>query len=404
MRILIIVPRVLFPSDTGAKIRSANLFAELAREHDTTMVCLRSNTDRAEDISKMREICACLEMVGWDEVVTHSPRFYLEVLRGVLSPLPYSVRKFAVTAQRERVRRLLKEQHFDVLICDSLPLVPNTPFPLDVPAVLFQHNVEAVIRRRQCEKALNPLKKAYLYWDWLRTHRYEAAASRLFDHCIMVSDNDCQTMMSEYGVSTTSSIPLGVDMEFFRPEVPDPSSEGSDIVFTGCMDWMPNIDGVRFFVREVLPLIRREVDCHLWVVGRRPTREVEKLGRDGQSVTVTGAVEDIRPYVARGAVYVVPLRIGGGTRIKIFEALAMGKAVVSTSLGAEGLPVTHNKNILLADSAEALARNVVSLLRDPEMRRRLGEAGRQHMVENYTWEVAARAMAEACRKVVEERL
>ncbi len=173
-----------------------------------------------------------------------------------------------------------------------------------------------------------------------------------------------------------SVIPTGVDTEYFQPEVPSgPSLEQPDtMAFTGGMDWMPNEDGVAYFVEKILPLIRRQIpEAAFWAVGRRPPRRIQALASD--SVVVTGTVEDIRPYLAKAALCVVPLRSGSGTRIKIFEAMAMGKAVVSTSMGAEGLPVQHGKNIILADDPADFARQVVDLLRDPPRRQRLARGG-----------------------------
>jgi glycosyltransferase involved in cell wall biosynthesis len=164
------------------------------------------------------------------------------------------------------------------------------------------------------------------------------------------------------------------------------------LVFTGSMDWLPNEDAMLFFCRETLPLIRRdEPDVTLSIVGRAPTPAVAALARQ-PGVIVTGRVEDVRPYVRDAAVYVVPLRIGGGTRLKIFEAMAMGKAVVSTSVGAEGLPVAHGEHVWLADDPQAFARAVVDVLRDVKRRRHLEQAARSLVVQRYDWSAVAGAL------------
>jgi glycosyltransferase involved in cell wall biosynthesis len=177
-------------------------------------------------------------------------------------------------------------------------------------------------------------------------------------------------------------IPTGVDTEYFQPS-PEPEQPDTT-VFTGSMDWMPNEDGVIYFVEKILPLIHRDIpNAAFWAVGRRPPRRVQALASG--NVIVTGAVDDIRPYLGKAAVCVVPLRSGSGTRIKIFEAMAMGKAVVSTTMGAEGLPVRHGENIVLADDPADFARQVVQLLRDQQRRAQLGRAARQLVEENYGW-------------------
>jgi glycosyltransferase involved in cell wall biosynthesis len=198
-----------------------------------------------------------------------------------------------------------------------------------------------------------------------------------------------------------SVIPTGVDVDYFSPR--NGEEDPSSIVFTGSMDWTANEDGIVFFIENVLPLVRKRFPrAKLWVVGRRPTSRLQQIGRNVKDVEVTGTVDDIRPYLSRGAVYVVPLRVGGGTRIKIFEAMAAGKAVVSTTIGAEGLPVQDGENILLADDAETFAQSVVDLLADEVRRKNLGAAARKLVSENYSWKAVGKTMAKVLEAVATE--
>ncbi|MFL5640126.1 MAG: glycosyltransferase, partial [Gemmatimonadaceae bacterium] len=191
-------------------------------------------------------------------------------------------------------------------------------------------------------------------------------------------------------------VQTGVDTSFFTPDGCTP--DRAHIVFTGSMDWLPNEDGMVYFCREILPRIRdAEPDASLSIVGRSPTPVVRRLG-DIHNVEVTGRVDDVRPHVARGAVYVVPLRIGGGTRLKIFEAMAMGKAVVSTTIGAEGLPVTSGRDVVIADEPERFAQAVVHLMRHVPARQAIETAARSLVVERYDWSAVATDFEEAiCR-------
>ena len=202
-------------------------------------------------------------------------------------------------------------------------------------------------------------------------------------------------------MTNTSAIPTGVDIDFYRPEgleSPDP-----EIVFTGSMDWLPNVDGITWFAEEILPLVIAEVPrLKIWVVGRKPLPSIQSLAEKHPQIVVTGTVDDVRPYMHRARLYVVPLRIGGGTRMKIFEAMALSKAIVSTPVGAEGLPVTHDRDIMLASEPREFARNVIALLGDDGRRRALGEAGRRLVTENFTWDVVARRFGEICESVVKE--
>jgi glycosyltransferase involved in cell wall biosynthesis len=394
---LVLSGRLFFPVTTGGTTRSSRLFERLARHHDITIVSFRMPGDTQDSLEMMRTCCNRLETVDWSESRKGTPRFLAEVARNAFSPTAFTVAKYASPIMRNRIDQLLRADRYDVVVADFLQPSTNVIDAPFFPKVLFQHNVESVIRRRQFEAARNPLLKAYLYWDWLRLKRFEGQAARRFDHCIMVSEQDCATMRELYGVTSTTAIPTGVDVDYFQPR--EAEAPGHHLVFTGSMDWFPNDDAMQFFVGQVLPLIRHELDVILWIVGRNPGEPVRRLAREHPDVRVTGTVDDVRPFIDRAGVYVVPLRIGGGTRIKIFEAMAMAKAVVSTTIGAEGLPVTNDVNIALEDTPKSFARRVIELLRNPAERRRIGDSARALVVERYTWDVAAQRFAEICESV-----
>jgi len=218
------------------------------------------------------------------------------------------------------------------------------------------------------------------------------------DHVLTVSDHDREVFSQWLDSSKLSVIPTGVDTVYFRPGA-EPEIENS-LVFTGSMDWLPNEDGMLYFIKEILPLLREQAPrISLSIVGRNPSTRLNAAISQESNIVATGWVEDIRPFLAQSEVCIVPLRIGGGTRLKIFEAMSMGKAVVSTSIGAEGLPVADGEHILLADDPAAFARSVVSLLRDDSRRRRIGVAARKLVEENYSWRQVARVFSDALRGV-----
>jgi glycosyltransferase involved in cell wall biosynthesis len=259
------------------------------------------------------------------------------------------------------------------------------PADLTTPAVLFQHNVEAMIWKRHYEVQSNPVKKAYLYGQWQKMRRFEREMCRRFDSVIAVSVEDREQMKDEYGAEAVFDVPTGVDVEFFQPNnavKPVPNS----LVFTGSMDWLPNDDAIRYFTREIMPLIKNRVpDVTLTVVGRNPAPALVDLSKEDPSLIITGRVDDVRPYMESAAAYIVPLRIGGGTRLKIFEAMAMEKAVVSTSVGAEGLPLTNDVELLLADEPAAFADAVVRVLTDSAYANDLGQRAATVVRENFGW-------------------
>lgn len=398
MKYLIHVSQLLYPPDTGGKIRSSNLFERLAKQHDITIVCFRRPCESDGQLEKMRRCCNRLVTIDRPMTQRYTPRFYCELATNLFSRYPYMMRRHFDRRVAESVNQLLREDHFDVLLCDFLQPSQNLiPVPV-FPKILFEHNVESVILKRYYEQAANPVTKAYFYLQWRKLFRSEKRMAETYDHCIMVSESDCRVMNELYGVENTSAIPTGVDVEYFSSAGAE--DNGNHLVFTGSMDWLPNEDAMIFFAEQVLPRVRRELDVKFWIVGRNPTPAVQRLAEANACIEVTGTVDDVRPFIDRASVYVVPLRVGGGTRIKIFEAMAMGKAVVSTSVGAEGLPVSDGENIILADDPEQFARKTVELMKNTEARRRLGDAGRGLVTENYTWDAAARCFSDICERVV----
>jgi glycosyltransferase involved in cell wall biosynthesis len=286
-----------------------------------------------------------------------------------------------------QIRALLEQQKFDTLVCDFLFPAPNIP---DVSrSVLFQHNVESVIWRRHFEQAKNPAKKAYFGLQARRMQAFERAICRQAGYIVAVSEADRETMHGLFGVERMSSINTGVDVQYFAPprsvQVKE-SAKLADLIFTGSMDWLPNIDAAEFFAAEILPHIRKErPNCRILIAGRRPASAVKKLAECDSGIVVTGTVPDVRPYLWGSTVAIVPLRIGGGTRLKIFEAMAARLPVVSTSVGAEGLPVADGKHVAIADHPERFARCCLDLLADAELRKRRADQAWQLVSRQFSW-------------------
>jgi len=234
-----------------------------------------------------------------------------------------------------------------------------------------------------------------------RLSRFEEEVARAFDHSILVSEKEAEALRSRVSDRPISVIPNGVDLEYFAPAGDDSCCVNHPVIaFTGAMDYFPNIDAVKYFCHEIFPLVRRVLPAaEFYIVGRRPIPQVKALSHQ-PGVVVTGDVPDIRPYLWGSTVSIVPLRIGGGTRLKIFEALAMGKAVVSTQVGAEGLPIVPGQHFLQADSPADFAQAVVTLLKDPDRRRALGLAGRRLVEERYSWTQVTRQFEGHCEEVV----
>jgi glycosyltransferase involved in cell wall biosynthesis len=300
---------------------------------------------------------------------------------------------------RRKLLDLLQQETYDVILCDFLVAAGVIPWDWPTPKVIFTHNVEAAIWRRHYEVATNPIWKAISWQEWRKMEAAERRYLDLADHVLAVSEADRDAFASFLDPGKLTVIPTGVDVDYFQ-RMPVEESANS-LVFTGSMDWLPNEDAILYFVEAILPLIKQQCpEVSLEVVGRSPSRKLQALAETENKVHLTGWVEDVRPFVARGSACIVPLRIGGGTRLKIFEAMAMNKAVISTSVGAEGLPVRSGENIVLADTPGDFAKSAITLLRDADQRQRLGTAARALVEENYSWPRVAKTFAHALEDVV----
>lgn len=399
MKILLTLPRPLFPADTGGKIRSLNIFRGLAKRAEIHAVSLADPVGDAAAVCEMRELFRSYTPVRWKEAQKGSPKFYSEVVANLFSPLPYFVSKYNLPQFRSAVLDLASRQRFDLVFCDFLHTAGaflNWDFR---PRVVFEHNVEFVLRQRQWQAEQHPVRKWVLANEWKKTHAIESRVCRSFDHVIAVSPKDEETIASEFSIGHLSCVPTGVDTDSFSPS--DIRVRPGSIVFVGSMDWYPNEDSMMWFLNEIYPRIQTQApQVSLSIVGRCPSARVREAASKQPKVNITGWVPDVRPYIARAEIVVAPLRIAGGTRIKIPEAMAMGKAVVSTSIGAEGLPFVHAREIWIEDEAEKLAQAIIALLQNKPMRLAIERAARERVVVEHRWEAVVDRMEEILFQVV----
>jgi sugar transferase (PEP-CTERM/EpsH1 system associated) len=383
MRILWVKPGGLWPLNTGGRLRSFHTVSELARRHQVVLLTTHGPHEDPRELAARLPHCERVASFPHRPPKQGSVGLAAAVVGSWFSELPVDVWKWRAPRLRAEAAQLIDRGEVDLCVADFLTAVPNVPLESGVPVVLFEHNVEHVIWKRLAAAEPRPWRKLLLELEWRKMRRFEAKACARVDLTLAVSEKDRAVLVENAPGAMVSAIPTGVDTSFFIPNGHEEASAG--LVFTGSMNWYPNEDGVLHFMGEMLPLIRREEpEATLTVVGRDPSPRLRQAAAPA-GVRVTGGVDDIRPYVAEGAVYVVPLRLGGGTRLKIFEALAMGKAVVSTTVGAEGLSLVPGEHLLVADDPVLFARAVVSLLRDPARRRALGAAGRRLVEQRYAW-------------------
>jgi sugar transferase (PEP-CTERM/EpsH1 system associated) len=397
MHILWIKTELLHPVDKGGKIRTYNMLKELKRNHRITYLTLDDGAASASERASASEYAHEVVCVPYKPREKFTRAFYAELLLNSVSSLPYAIRKYQSPQLHREVSERAKS--VDLVVCDFLAPAANVPRHLGCPTVLFQHNVEAMIWKRHYEVQRNLVKKSYLFTQWLKMRAFERRACRRFDAVVAVSKEDCEQMQHDYGVAEVFEIPTGVDTNFFHPSGKEKTT-AHNIVFTGSMDWLPNEDAINYFTEEILPRIKQKIpDARLTVVGRNPYPSLLELAKKDPAVIVTGRVDDVRPYMERAAAYVVPLRIGGGTRLKIYEAMAMEKAIVSTTIGAEGLPVANGTELLLADTAEEFATAVLKVLDDKAFASELGAKAAATVRQNFGWQQVAGRFAAICEHV-----
>ena len=379
-----------YPPDSGTAIRSYNVLRLLARDYDVTALCFyrRATTpDLPGSLAALRTIASDVELFRIEQEYSRT-RMLADHGRSVLTGRAYTAFAYRSAAFRHALLSRLARERFAIAHVDSLDLGDYLPLIADVPVVAGHHNVESALLRRRAENESSVMRRGYLELQARLTEREERRWCPLAAVNLAVSDADRADFQRLVPGARFEVIPNGVDVEAFVPSV---GGAKDGIVFVGGMSWFPNADALEFFDEEILPLVRAR-DEHVKVtwVGRAKPDVIARYATRG--VELTGHVDDIRPYVGGAACYVVPLRIGGGTRLKILDAWAMGKAVVSTSVGCEGLDAVDGQNILIRDDPAAFAAAVTMVLRDSGLRASLERNARATAEQKYSWNVIGETM------------
>ena len=399
-RLAFVSPSFLFPNDTGGRIRTTNVLRGLrGGAFEVTLIGPASTAQQVQWSQPLREVCDVF--VSWTPQ-RHRPRWQRAV--DLLDPLPVNVAADRTASGLETVSRTLAQERFDVVVFDFVHAAVLRPDALDGATLCFTHNVEAEIFARHAAQAHNPVMHRIWASQHVKMRCFERQALRRFTSVVAVSERDAAQFRSHYGLTSVSVIPTGVDFDFFAyaPCPPVDDQHPPTVVFTGSMDWDANVDGVRHFLAEAWPLILAErPGAQFVVVGRRPPAALVEQARALRGVRCTGFVEDVRPYVHAAHAFVIPLRVGGGTRIKAFEAMAMGCPVVSTAIGIEGLDVTPDEHFLLRDDAAGQARAVLDLLNDAALRQGLSRRARECVESRFGHRVAAQVFERICLQAVE---
>ncbi len=398
-RLAFISPVFLFPNDAGGKIRTTNILRGMKGGAFHITLASPATADQTQRwAAEINGVCD--EFVAW-EPVAEKPKWQRAV--DLLDALPVNVTADRTAGGTAAVQRIVSASASDVVVFDFVHSAVLRPVGMPCASVCFTHNVEAEIFKRHAAQASSPASR----WLWTSQHRkmqrFERKALARFTTVIAVSDRDARFFNETYQIEDAQSIPTGVDLDFFSWEAPPAVDAGTPptVVFTGSMDWAANIDGVQYFLKEVWPLILSgQPEARFVIVGRNPPSALAALARSMRNIELTGFVDDVRPYVHAAHAFVIPLLVGGGTRIKAFEAMAMGCPIVSTTIGTEGLGAEPELHFLERDGAQPMADAVLALLRDAGLRNSLSVRARHIVEQQFGHQVAAVAFEKICLHAV----
>lgn len=395
-RLVFVSTRFLFPIDSGGKIRTTQTLRGLKELGKYHIVLLSPATVR-EAVEFSEEIqTVCDEFEPW--IVKPRSRFFnLLRMRFILNSLPIPIRTDWSPEASALVSHAITKAN--LVVFDFLHAAVLAPNFLNKPSVLFTHNVEAEIFARHIDAAPNPIYR----WIWRDQYKkmqsFERSAMSKFDVVVAVSERDGAKFTSEYALAKPFCIPTGVDLEYFSYREP---TRFNEVVFCGSMDWLANQDAVGYFLEEIWPLIVSErPSTHFKIIGRNPPNSLkQKALKFGTSVSFTGFVDDVRDHIGGAGVSVIPMRVAGGTRLKVYESMSIGTPIVSTSIGVEGLPINDVDHYYRADDASSFARQVIDLLDNPERGKSLSRNGRKVVEARFSFRAAAAIFQDACDEAV----
>jgi len=392
MNILFVTPYLPYPLNNGGLIRVHHLAVNIAASHSVTMLCMQPDNDpQRAGIEVLKSHGIELEMIEVAASQKKSNKRAYQLL-SLFSGKTYQYYQYFSQDMQNAIDQRLASGKYDRLVVEFSQM-GYYDYNTDIPSYVDQHNVEYEIMHRTYETEKNPLRKLLAYSEWRKYRQHEIENCQKFSACLTTSQRDAEILQERDPNMRCLVIPNGVDSSFFSPvEVaPDPEM----VLFTGTISYYPNTDGLMYFAESIWPLVKaKRPTATFCIAGKAPPPEIQNLAPHDKSITVTGAVDDMRDYYAKASVVVVPLRIGGGTRLKILEGMAMKKAIISTSLGAEGIDVTEGDNILLRDTPADFADAIVATLENESSRTRLELAGRALVDQKYDWKAVASTLCD----------
>lgn len=387
MKIFFLFPYVPYPLTCGAYQRSFHLLRELSEKHETYLFALSTSPGDFKYLDFFQNFCTKVQFFPFEHPL------WGNCFSQIFCRIPTTVKHWQRSEVYKELEKFSEDFRFDLLHVQDLVLLPYAQriFPR-TPVVLDRARLDLFFYL-QGEKYKNGsvARKASRWQNIFKVFLFEKHASKTVAHSVVCCQEDAQFFRKRISPSApVSVIPNGVDLSFFDCSLLPGIQENLDtLTFVGSMDYLPNVDGISWFFKEIFPIVKACVSgLKVFIVGGNPTKEVQGYGL-WPGVTVTGLVEDVRPYYLQGAIFIAPIRIGGGSRLKIVEAMALNRAVVSTKVGCEGLAVTDEEDVLLGDDGENFARHIIRLLGDSSFRRRVAKKGQELVQQRYSWPALA---------------
>ena len=393
MKILHLSPYVPVPPNFGGALRVYHLLKGLSRSNEVTFLTFGYENQKPALEENFGSFLKAIHIVQptWAWNYRRLAQFY-----SLFTPNSF----FSLFTKSDEMQRLinkiLSEDNFDVIQME-FPIMGIFDFESDAVKILDEHNVEYDNFYGMWKHAKTPIRRLHYMSEYKKSYKEEIASCKKMDAIFVVSNRDKQILDKEVPSIPKYLVPNGVDTLYFKPsgEVPEPYS----LVFTGMMAYVPNYDGMLYFLDEIFPLVLKKIpQAKIYIVGNRPPKELER--RASGNVIITGYVDDVRPYVRRASLYVVPLRMGGGTRLKVLEALAMKKPVVTTSVGCEGIDVSDNESVIIRNNPAEFAKSIIEVLKNRDMQKSLGEKGYETINSVYDWNVVSRRLEGSLKSVL----
>jgi len=406
MKILFLSQIVPYPPHGGVLQRGYNMIREIGKYNEVHLLAfihpdvLATEAQLVESRKELLKYCISVEYFQlWPKKsVLHK---YFGFALGLFYPKPFSFLAHKSVDFRKKINEVIKDRQIELVHYDTIALAQYRDCAPELPSALTHHNIESELMGRRAAVEKNLFAKFYLNMEVRKLVKSEESISPLFDLNVTMSSIDSGKLQELAGNIKIAVIPNGADLNYFKPVK---GEETRAVIYAGGMNMYANLDAVMFFVDNIWPTIKASIpDVVFYAIGQDPPPELIKKAKQDDGIKVLGYVDDVRPYVAKASVYIVPLRVGGGTRLKVVDALSQGKAIVSTSIGCEGINVTPGKNIVIADDPQTFAREVIAIFDDDNKRDSLGVAARELAEKQYSWEKMGKDLQSAYEEIVIEK-